>query len=256
MQINKFTQKAGTRVYNVEEMLNKQMLLTNVGGFNKVGDSIFNDEILKKALQEIMNFYQTQGMAKKIGFGKKPAVLVVDLQKGITDPEKRSGCNLDSVISYTKVLLDKARGKNIPVFFFALAYHNSLIDGGLLVKKVPVLGDFVYESDAARLDPRLKPGPGEPIIIKKYASCYHGTHLASSLTALQVDTVIITGCITSGCIRATANDALQYGFRPIIPRECVGDRAVIPHEVNLMDIQARCGDVLPLNHVLEYFDSL
>lgn len=212
--------------------------------------------MLKKALQEIMYYYRSQGMAGKIGFGKRPAVLVIDLQKGITDPQKPSGCNLDGVIDSTVLLLDKARGKGIPIFFFALAYHSSLVDGGLLVKKVPVLADFLIGSENVELDPRLDPKPDEPIVIKKFASCYHGTHLASSLTTLQVDTVIITGCITSGCIRATANDSIQYGFRPIIPRECVGDRSVIPHEVNLMDIHARCGDVLPLHNVLEYIDSL
>ncbi len=195
-------------------------------------------------------------MASQVGFGEKPAVLVIDLQKGITDPEKPSGCNLDSVIANTKVLLDKVREKALPIFFFTLAYHSSLLDGGLLVKKVPVLANFIYDSDEVQLDPRLNPKPDEPVIIKKYASCYHGTPLASTLTALQIDTVILTGCITSGCIRATANDSLQYGFRPIVPRECVGDRAAIPHLVNLLDIQARCGDVLPLARVLRYLDSL
>ncbi|NMB34663.1 MAG: isochorismatase family protein [Firmicutes bacterium] len=194
-------------------------------------------------------------MADYIGFGEKPAILVIDLQKGITDPEKPSGFNLDNVIDNTRRLLDEARKRNIPIFFFTIAYHNTLVDGGLLVKKVPVLANFILGSDDARLDPRLDPRPDEPVIVKKYASCYHGTHLASSLTALKIDTVIITGCVTSGCIRATANDALQYGFRPIIPRECVGDRDNIPHTVNLMDIQARCGDVLPLARVLKYLSS-
>jgi nicotinamidase-related amidase len=214
------------------------------------------EKILIKALQEIMSHYQSQGMAGKIGFGKRPAVLVVDLQKGITDPQKPSGCNLDTVIDNTALLLDKAREKGIPIFFFTLAYQSSLVDGGLLVKKVPVLAGFLIGSENVELDPRLKRLADEPVVIKKYASCYHATYLASSLTALQVDTVIITGCITSGCIRATANDSIQYGFRPIIPRECVGDRSVIPHEVSLMDIQARCGDVLPLQDVLDYIDSI
>ena len=211
---------------------------------------------LEKALKEIEAYYASQGMSSRLGFGQHPAVLVVDFQKGLTDPRLPAGCNLDSEIEKTLLLLAKARSKGVPVFFFALgAYHPTLHDAGLLVKKVPVLKHFTSGSQHMEIDPRLKPQPGEPVIIKKYASCFSGTFLGSSLTALQVDTVIITGCMTSGCIRATSNDALQSGFRPIIPRECVGDRARIPHEVNLLDIQARCGDVLPLEEVLDYLDS-
>ncbi len=214
-------------------------------------------EVLDRALQEIREYYSSQGMAAKLGFGRRPAVLVIDFQKGITDPSRPAGCNLDREIENTTILLKKARHKDIPVFFFVLGgYRESLVDGGLLVKKVPLLQDFKGESEHIEIDERLNLQPGEMVIVKKYASCFFGTSLASTLTVLGIDTVIITGCITSGCIRATANDALQYGFRPIIPRECVGDRARIPHEVNLMDIQARCGDVLPTEQVMDYFDSL
>lgn len=215
-----------------------------------------NEKALEDALQEIKNYYRTQGMAKEIGFGKRPAVIVVDFQKGITDPKRPAGCNLDAEIKNTALLLSKAREKNIPVFFFIIAYHESLVDGGLLVEKVPTLTNFIIGSDNVEVDSRLNPQSQEQVIIKKYASCFHGTSLATSLTVLKVDTVIITGCITSGCIRATANDALQHGFRPIIPRECVGDRARIPHEVNLMDIHARCGDVLSVSEVMAYIESI
>ncbi len=215
-----------------------------------------NEKALEDALQEIKNYYRTQGMAKEIGFGKRPAVIVVDFQKGITDPKRPAGCNLDAEIKNTALLLSKAREKNIPVFFFIIAYHESLVDGGLLVEKVPTLTNFIIGSDNVEVDSRLNPHSQEQVIIKKHASCFHGTSLATSLTVLKVDTVIITGCITSGCIRATANDALQHGFRPIIPRECVGDRAKIPHEVNLMDIHARCGDVLSVSEVMAYIESI
>ena len=215
------------------------------------------EEVLDRALQEIKGYYLSQKMAAKVGFGKRPAVLVVDFQKGITDPKRPAGCNLDREIANTILLLNRVRHKNVPVFFFVLGdYHQSLIDGGLLVEKVPALKVFMAGTDNMELDARFTIQPGEQFIVKKYASCFFGTSLASSLNAREIDTVIITGCVTSGCIRATSNDALQYGFRPIIPRECVGDRAVIPHEVNLMDIQARCGDVLPLDDVVEYLDSL
>ncbi len=214
------------------------------------------ENTLERALQAIREYYQDQGMANELGFGQRPALLIVDFQQGITDPGRPGGCNLDDPIENTLVLLNKAREKKIPIFFFTLSYHPTLFDGGMLVKKVPLLSNFKYGTDNVNLDPRLKPEADEPIIIKKYASCFHQTLLSTLLTLKQVDTLIITGCITSGCIRATANDGLQHGFRPIIPRECVGDRAQIPHEVNLMDIHARCGDVLPLERVIDYLDSL
>ncbi len=213
------------------------------------------DKVLDKALRDIEAYYRTQGMARALGFGKRPAVLVIDFQKGITDPERPAGCHLDAEIEHTVRLLDVARKKDVPVFFFVIAYDRSLLDGGLLVKKVPTLARFVAGSDDVQLDPRLTPGPNEPVFAKQYGSCFFGTPLASSLTALNVDTVILTGCITSGCVRATAHDALQHGFRPMLPRECVGDRARIPHEVNLMDIQARIGDVLPLSAVLTHIEQ-
>ncbi|RQD75098.1 MAG: isochorismatase family protein [Candidatus Syntrophonatronum acetioxidans] len=214
------------------------------------------EDTLAKALQAIREYYQAQGMAKELGFGQKPALLIVDFQRGITDPRRPAGCDLEEPIENTLKVLNKAREKKIPIYFFTLSYHPTLFDGGLLLEKVPLLSNFKEGTDNVHLDPRLKPREGEPVIAKKYASCFHGTSLATLLTLQQVDTLIITGCITSGCIRATANDGLQQGFRPIIPRECVGDRAQIPHEVNLMDIHARCGDVVPLEKVTGYLDSL
>ncbi len=211
---------------------------------------------LDEALQEIMSSYLSRGMAGELGFGRRPAMLVVDFQKGLTESSRPAGCSLDEEIANTVLLLDRSRQKALPVFFFVIGYRHPHVEGGLLVKKLPVLTTFTIGSDNVELDPRLKPRPEEHVIVKKYASCFHGTHLASSLSILQVDTVLITGCITSGCIRATATDALQHGFRPVIPRECVGDRSRIPHEVNLVDIHVRCGDVLPLKRVLEYVDSL
>ena len=215
-----------------------------------------NDDVLKKALEEIMDYYGTQGMGKKIGFGKRPALVVVDFMKGLTDEKRPAGCNMDAEVKNTAILLEKAREKNIPIFFFVIGYRNVLLEGGLFPKKAPTVGTWITGSDDVKVDPRLNPQPHELIITKKYLSCFHGTFLASSLTSLQVDTVIITGCSTSGCIRATATDSMQYGFRTIIPRECVGDRSRIPHEVNLMDINARFADVLQLKEVMAYLDSI
>ena len=207
-------------------------------------------------LDEIMQYYLTQGMAGQMSFGKRPAMLVIDFQKGLTDAKRPAGCNFDLEINNTMLLLDKARATDIPIFFFVIGYEQPAVEGGLLVKKLPVLADFIIGSDHTELDPRFKPRPQEHLIIKKYFSCFHGTPLAAILTFLQVDTLLITGCITSGCVRATATDALQYGYLPVIPRECVGDRKPIPHKVNLMDMQARLGEVVSLKQVLDYLDSI
>ncbi len=213
------------------------------------------DDLLQKALEEIMAYYQTQGMGARVGFGKRPAVIVVDFMKGLTDAKRPAGCNMDAEVDNTAALLKKARQKDIPIFFFIVGYNNTSLEGGLFVKKLPTVGSWKIGSDDMVLDPRLNPQPQEAVFIKKYASCFFGTPLASSLTALRVDTVIITGCSTSGCIRATATDSMQLGFHTIIPRECVGDRNRIPHEVNLMDINARYADVVPLREVIAYLNE-
>ncbi len=214
------------------------------------------DNTINRALQEIMNYYRTQGMGEEMGPGNSPALLVIDFQKGLTDKNKPAGADMDGEVENTAVLLDKAREKDIPVIFTVIGYHPSLKDGGLMVKKLPVFKNYHLDSEFAELDPRLQARPSEPVLVKKYFSAFYGTPLASMLTAEGVDTLIITGCITSGCIRATAIDTIQHGFRALLPRECVADRSRIPHEVNLMDINARHGDVVSLDRVLTCLDKV
>lgn len=210
---------------------------------------------VEDSLQEIMEYYHSQGMAGRLVLGRNPALLVVDFQKGLTDEQRPAGRNFDREIDYTVQLLQKVREKEFPVFFFVLGYDQPELEGNLLVKKLPVLANFILGNSNTELDPRLRRCPTEPLIVKKYFSSFYGTPLASMLTALKVDTLLIAGCITSGCIRASATDALQHGFVPVIPRECVGDRAPTPHQVNLMDMQARSAEVIPLRQVLEYLDT-
>jgi maleamate amidohydrolase len=126
----------------------------------------------------------------------------------------------------------------------------------VFVQKVPVLRTFLASNPMTEIVPELRPEPDDTILIKQYASSFFGTPLAAMLTALRVDTLIITGCSTSGCVRATAVDACQNGFRAIVPRECVGDRHSAPHEANLFDIQSKYGDVVDKSAVLSYFESL
>lgn len=186
-----------------------------------------------------------------LGFGRNPAIIVVDFIRAYTEPG--SPLYAPAVVAAVKAtvpLLDAARRTGIPVVYTRVLYHASGADGGLFVRKVPALRRMVEGEPLADIVPELPPGPDDVVLIKQYASSFFGTSLAAMLTARGIDTLVITGCSTSGCVRATAVDAMQYGFRPIVPRECVGDRHDGPHEANLFDINAKYGDVVALKDVL------
>jgi len=192
-----------------------------------------------------------------VGFGEKPAVIVIDFVRAYTTPgEKLYAPDVVDAVNSTVDLLAAARTKNVPVIYTRVLYNENGLDGGVFVKKVPVLRTFLPSNPMTEIVPELPPAAGDTILIKQYASSFFGTALGAMLTALRVDTLIITGCSTSGCVRATALDACQYGFRAIVPRECVGDRHKAPHEANLFDIQSKYGDVVSRADVLAYFDRL
>lgn len=202
--------------------------------------------------------YEHAQLGHKLGFGEKPALIVVDFQLGFTVPEQSPlAGNLDAEVAATNELIAAARKKDIPVIFTVVGYDpHRQDDAGLWPEKAPSLRMLTIGSDLVKLDPRLNQEPGDLVITKKYASGFFGTYLASTLTMQSVDTAIVTGCTTSGCVRATVMDALANGFRPIVPIECVGDRAQEPHQANLFDIGAKYGDVMPLQEVLEYLEQL
>lgn len=202
--------------------------------------------------------YEHAQLGHKLGFGKKPALIVVDFQLGFTVPEQSPlAGNLSAEVAATNELIAAARKKDIPVIFTVVGYDpHRQDDAGLWPEKAPSLRMLTIGSDLVKLDPRLNQEPGDLVITKKYASGFFGTYLASTLTMQSVDTAIVTGCTTSGCVRATVMDALANGFRPIVPIECVGDRAQEPHQANLFDIGAKYGDVMPLQEVLEYLEHL
>lgn len=205
---------------------------------------------------EILAAYRAKGIGERVGFGRRPAVLVVDLLRGFTDPESPLSSDLDGPVRATAELLAAARSRAVPVFFLVTAYDPSFADGGLFLVKVPSLRLLVRGSRWTEIDPRLEPAPGETVVEKQYASAFFGTSLASALRALAVDTVLVAGCTTSGCIRATVVDALQHGFRAIVPEACVGDRAPEPHAANLLDMDSKYGDVVDLADALRYLHEL
>lgn len=206
--------------------------------------------------EEILLDYRRRGLASRLGYGASPAILVVDFIVGFTNPVSPLGANLDSEIASTQELLQAAERANVPAFFTTTGYGPSCLDAGYFVRKVPSLEFLEQGSKWVELDPRLGDQQKDRLVEKKYASAFFGTHLASTMHALGIDTVLLAGCTTSGCIRASAIDALQHGFRPIVPRQCVGDRAPEAHRANLLDIDSKYGDVVELEEALTYLATL
>ena len=211
---------------------------------------------LGRSPADILAKYRKKGIGARVGFGKRPAVLVVDFIRGMTEIESPLGSNLDREIEATGHLLRAAREAGSPVIFTTTAYDENLVEAGLFFAKVPSLSILKRGTRWTELDPRLERRPEELLIEKQYPSAFFGTALSSILTAQKVDTVIISGCTTSGCVRGTAGEALQHGYRAIVPRECVGDRAYEPHIANLLDIDAKYGDVVQLEEALLYLKNL
>ena len=196
--------------------------------------------------------YERKGFAGRSGYGRSPVLLVVDFINAFTDPATPLGGDFAWEINATRQLQEAFRGARLPIVYTTIAYAKDLRDGGLFVRKVPSLGILQKGSPLVEVDRRIQPVPGERVVEKKYASAFFGTNLDVELRSLGVDTVVMAGCTTSGCIRASAIDSLQHGFHTIVVREAVGDRAAGPHEANLFDIDAKYADVVPLVDVLDY----
>ena len=198
-----------------------------------------------------------EGFGGRSGFGRRPALVVIDMTLGFTDPESPLACDLEGPISEIQKLLDAARRAGIPIAFTTVAYRGSdKLTAAAFIDKVPALLTLEAGTRWAEIDPRIAPRETEPVLNKLFASGFFGTGLSSLLTAAGVDTLIITGASTSGCVRATAVDALQYGFRPVVPREAVGDRNEQAHEANLYDVDAKYGDVVPVCDALDLLEEV
>jgi maleamate amidohydrolase len=198
-----------------------------------------------------------EGFGGRGGFGRRPALVVIDMTLGFTDPESPLACDLEEPISQIQKLLEAARRAEIPIVFTTVAYRASdKLTAAAFIDKVPALLTLEAGTRWAEIDPRIAPRETEPVLNKLFASGFFGTGLSSLLTAASVDTLIITGASTSGCVRATAVDALQYGFRPVVPREAVGDRNPDAHEANLYDVDAKYGDVVSVQDALDYLEEI
>ncbi|GAA3225261.1 N-carbamoylsarcosine amidohydrolase [Pseudonocardia petroleophila] len=189
----------------------------------------------------------------RVGWGERPALVVVDLVRAYTEtggpfllPDAAPA------VAATAELVDAARTAGRPVVWTVVRYDRGLSDGGLFVRKVPALAAFADGAEGGWGGLVLEPAAGEPVVAKQYASAFFGTSLAATLHAAGVDTVVITGVSTSGCVRATATDALNHGFRPQVVRDACADRTPELHDQNLRDLDAKYADVTDLADALAH----
>jgi len=206
--------------------------------------------------EQTREIYERARLGQSVTLGARPAVLVVDFSRGFTDPQSTLGSDLTPAVEATGRLLAVAREREIPIIFTTIGFESSLKDGSLWIQKMPALAELQIGGKWVEIDPRLERREEETVILKKGASAFFGTNLPSILVSQDVDTVIMCGATTSGCIRATAIDLLQYGYPTLVPRECVGDRAQGPHEANLVDIQAKYADVVSVEEVQAYIERV
>ena len=191
------------------------------------------------------------------GFGARPAVVVVDLNVGFTDPASPLVCDLEDVVAAIRKLLDEFRRAGLPVVYTTVSYdEGDKVAAAAFIDKIPALLTLEAGSRWVEIDPRIAPLPSEPVLNKLFASAFYGTPLSSLLASAGCDSVVVTGASTSGCVRATAVDAIQHGYRPAVPREAVGDRNQAAHEANLYDIDTKYGDVLSVDDVVAHLEEL
>ena len=212
-------------------------------------------ESLRASMAEVNAYYRQRGIFQgTFGFGVQPALIVIDMAYGWTDPAYAGGsARLDGAIAALQQLLPAARAKNLPVIYTTSLYSEK--------PQFKSAADYSpeyrrWDRRACAIDERVGPRPDEYVVVKEHASAFAGTALVGHLVERRIDTLLITGCSTSACVRATATDAKANGLKPIVIREAVEDRSEICHEFTLFDIQARFADVVGLAEVLTYLKQL
>jgi len=197
-----------------------------------------------------VDIYRKQQFGQKTGFGNKPALLVIDFVNGFHDPDILGGGNIPDAVVATVPLLEFFRAEQRPVIFTRIVYAADGSDASLWCQKVPRLRDLHEDADASQVVAALAPQPGELIIRKTQASAFFGTHLGACLVAKGIDTLVVAGCTTSGCVRASVIDAMSMNYRTVIASDCVGDRALGPHAANLFDMGQKYADLLTAAEII------
>ena len=200
--------------------------------------------------------YEKAGFGGSLGFGQRPAVILIDVARAYIEPDAPLYVGSEDAFQAMIKLAGMSRDANVPLIFTRVEYTRGGANGGLFYQKVGVLSVFQEGEPLGDFDDRLRPEPDDFVIIKQYPSAFFGTSLVSTLNSLRIDTCLIGGFSTSGCVRATALDALQHGFRPIIVPEACGDRDPAVQKANLFDLEQKYADLKNLAAVQDYFGSL
>ena len=191
-----------------------------------------------------------------LGYGARPALILIDFVEAYFRPDNELYAEPQSALEAALVLREIAHQRNIPVIITNVVYDENGLTGGVFFKKAKPLRNFIPSAEHNGWPKGLEPGTKDIVVSKQYPSAFFGTSLSSTLTAAGIDTVILTGLTTSGCVRASCVDACSYGFRPIIVEEACGDRHADPHNANLFDMNAKYGDVVSLKNASEYLKNL
>lgn len=205
--------------------------------------------------RDLAEDYRGAGFGGHLAFGARPALVVVDMVRAYFERGSPLYAGVERTLESALRVLAAARGAGVPIFFTSVRYTPGGLDGGVFYRKVPSLCVFDEGSSLGLFADGIEPRAGESVIVKQYASAFFGTSLAATLTSLQVDTTIVTGLTTSGCVRATVLDAMQYGFIPYVVRDAVGDRDSRPHEANLFDLAAKYAEVVSESDIAGLVDS-
>ena len=199
--------------------------------------------------------YERQGFGHSSGFGNSPALLIIDFVAGFCDPDQYGGGNILPAVAHTKVLLQAVRKQKLPIAYTRIVYAPDGSDTGSFCLKVPGLDQFTEDSPAGQIHGDLAPEVGEYIIRKTQPSAFFSTGFAAWLVSKRVDTVIVTGATTSGCVRASVVDSMSYNFRTIVASDCVGDRALGPHEANLFDMGQKYADLKTCDEIIAHLEN-
>ncbi len=196
--------------------------------------------------------YRKLQLGQTLKPGRHPALVLVDFVNGFLDPEIFGGGNSIDALGATVPVLDAARETGCPVVFTRIVYDENGANTGVWCEKAPRLAELTNANPASQVHPALSPRTGEYVLCKTQASAFFGTDLAAVLTGWRVDTVLVAGCTTSGCVRATVVDAISHNFRPVVIRDCVGDRALPPHEANLFDMEQKYAALWSARQTMDY----
>ena len=197
-----------------------------------------------------LEIYQRQGFGNSSGMGQRPALLIVDFVNGFANPDQFGGGNIGEAIENTRGLLAESRALGLPIAFTRVVYADDGSDAGVFTLKAPTLTQLTEGAFGSQVVDQLKPSDGEYIVRKTQPSAFFGTNLTAWYVSKGVDTVIVTGCTTSGCIRASVIDSMSYNFRTVVATDCVGDRALGPHDANLFDMEQKYADLMTSSEII------